>query len=303
MLSLLRFSGVPPFLRESSIVNAILRTPLFEPDADFMPIGPSPQVEGGVPWPGQWDLGEVDVVFTRQAFRSIRSVAGCEDFDLKDRLRHDEYLLSHVSGPGLRGQVTEQALMCDPKTSIFFYVRFYKGWHEDGSPLIGVLAIWPALGRLDTTLRRGAARMAMSERQYDKWLQGGEPTMQDLPRLRRWFEDWNASPDHPIRIQELLGAKDRVEVQLTSADGHSLMVGYLPMALRKMHRQRLVEQEAFWNWLDERMIDMRQRGLMRENDMGLEDVRSISMRNTRGLPRQDGSKTDPVLCFEAWRRP
>lgn len=258
----------------------------------------SGKTEGDARWPGQWDRADIDVFFRHHAHRAIWGVAGCEDYELKDRLRHEEFFTHHTEERGL-----QEAVMCEPKNATFFWIRFVKSWHEDGTPLLSVLSLWPAMGQLSKAARQGAARMAMSERQFEAWMQKGEPTHTAEPRVLRWLEHWNATPNHPVRMQDLKCKRDRIEVTLTDLAGRSLMVGFLPIELRKMRRHELATDALFWTWLDERLLELRQRGLMRDDEWSVEDVASISMKNTCGLVLPDGTRTPPVINFCFWSRP
>jgi hypothetical protein len=257
-------------------------------------------------WPGEWETHEIDVFFYHDAFQSIGAVAGCDDWDLKDRLRHQEYVVAHEYPPNYVGRVLQNVLMCDPVTQIFFYVRMTKDWRKDGVPQILVYAIWPAVGKISVELRRAAARMALTETQFAQWLNEGEPTMRDLPRLHGWFSKWARNPEHPVLIDELCLRRDHVEVTLEDTDGDTLMVGFLPQALRKIRRDRLVTQDVFWAWIDERLKDLRTQGLLTGRpgmvDIPIEEVKTIRARNVRGLPKPDGTQSEPILQFVLWRR-
>jgi hypothetical protein len=263
-------------------------------------------VEGDMAvWPGEWEKEDIDVFFLPDAFSAIRQVAGCEDWELRARLRKEEYVVVRRYPPNFSGVVLENVLMCDPVSRIFFYVRISRGWCHDGAPQLVVHAIWPALERIIVSRRRRAAQLAMTPRQYAKWLEEGEITMRDLPRLHKWFARWCDQPDHFVLMEDLCVRRDRIEVTIENANGDALMIGFLPKTLRKINRARLVKQEVFWSWVDARLKDMRDRGFIGDRglpDMAIEDVQRIRARNVRGLPRPDGTHSEPILDFLLWNR-
>ena len=118
-----------------------------------------------------------------------------------------------------------------------------------------------------------------------------------------WFEEWSTKPDHLVRVEDLMFKNDRIKVNLVDAAGQVLQVGWLPQSLRNKRRDLMVRSQDFWVWIDERLQDMRAHGLLNEVDMSVEDITLIEMSNVRGLPKEDGTRTDPVIRFVAWSRP
>ena len=253
-------------------------------------------------WPGQWRATEIEVSFTGYAFQDIGWVAGCDDELLRERLRYAEYAPIREVRAGRRGAGREDVLMCDPKTNAFFRVRVAKTWGEGGVPVLHVLDIWPEVGRASRELRSEAARKAMPRVQFEFWQRSGEPITRELPRFARWYARWNSTPQSLVTIDAVMPKKDRIAVELFDIQGQSFLVGHLPLEMRTIPRAAIGKSEAFWSWVDQRLRDSVAHNIPGAADWDLERIEAIRIRSTRGLPRDNGTRADPLVNCIVWER-